>query len=89
VEVASAAAVQLKFKIGDRVRVDLDVDVLKAMQEGHGGWHPKMADVRMCAVTWETAACVRLHYFYYCLYFQVFFFFASCSNCPFRISTLR
>jgi len=44
-EVASATAVQLKFKIGDKVRVDLDVDILKAMQEGHGGWHQKMADV--------------------------------------------
>jgi len=48
-EVSSSAAVPLKFKIGDRVRVDLDVDVLKAMQDGHGGWHPKMADV---CVTW-------------------------------------
>jgi len=44
-EVASSAAIPLKFKIGDRVRVDLDIDVLKAMQDGHGGWHPKMADV--------------------------------------------
>jgi len=51
-EVASAAAIQLKFKIGDKVRVDLDVDVLKAMQEGHGGWHPKMADVRIYTVVW-------------------------------------
>jgi len=50
VEVTSAAAVQLKFKIGDRVRVDLDVDVLKAMQEGHGGWHSKMADVCLSAL---------------------------------------
>jgi len=49
-EVTSSAAVPLKFKIGDRVRVDLDVDVLKTMQDGHGGWHPKMADVRMHAV---------------------------------------
>jgi len=45
VEVTSVAAIQMKFKIGDKVRVDLDVDVLKSMQEGHGGWHPKMADV--------------------------------------------
>jgi len=49
VEVAAANAIQLKFKIGDKVRVDLDVDVLKAMQEGHGGWHPKMADVCLYA----------------------------------------
>ena len=50
-EVALSAAIPLKFKIGDRVRVDLDVDVLKAMQDGHGGWHPKMADVCVHAVT--------------------------------------
>lgn len=34
------------FKIGDKVRCDLDVDVLKQMQEGHGGWNQRMAEVR-------------------------------------------
>ncbi|XP_074653934.1 E3 ubiquitin-protein ligase MIB2-like [Tubulanus polymorphus] len=33
-----------QFKVGDNVRVDLEIDVLKQMQEGHGGWNPKMAE---------------------------------------------
>ncbi|XP_072174847.1 E3 ubiquitin-protein ligase MIB2-like [Diadema setosum] len=33
-----------KFCVGDKVKVVLKVDVLKAMQEGHGGWNPKMAE---------------------------------------------
>lgn len=28
-----------------KVRVDLTVDVLKFLQEGHGGWNPRMAEV--------------------------------------------
>lgn len=34
------------FEIGDQVRVLLTVPVLKAMQEGHGGWNAKMEEVR-------------------------------------------
>ena len=45
IDVSAAAASKYSFKVGDRVRVDLDVDILKTMQEGHGGWNPKMADV--------------------------------------------
>ena len=30
---------------GDNVRVQLDVDVFKAMQEGHGGWNDSMTEV--------------------------------------------
>ena len=36
------------FSVGDRVKVVLEVDALKGMQEGHGGWNPRMAEVR-CA----------------------------------------
>ncbi|KAL5266150.1 hypothetical protein ACHWQZ_G006711 [Mnemiopsis leidyi] len=32
-----------QFKPGDYVRVELDLEILKALQEGHGGWNPKMA----------------------------------------------
>lgn len=34
-----------QFKVGDKVRVDLETDILRMMQEGHGGWNPRMADV--------------------------------------------
>lgn len=30
---------------GDSVRIQLDVDMFKALQEGHGGWSDKMAAV--------------------------------------------
>lgn len=43
---SSSSSGQSSFKVGDRVRVDLEVEVLKVMQEGHGGWNPKMAEVR-------------------------------------------
>lgn len=38
------------FKVGDKVRVDLEVEVLRVMQEGHGGWNPKMAEVSVAEV---------------------------------------
>ena len=37
--------VPCQFKVGDKVRVDLEPEILKAMQEGHGGWNPRMAEV--------------------------------------------
>ena len=27
------------------MRVDLEMEILKALQEGHGGWNPKMEQV--------------------------------------------
>ena len=38
-------ATRCHFKVGDKVKVDLEVDILKVMQEGHGGWNPCMAEV--------------------------------------------
>ena len=34
------------FVSGDRVKVQLEVEVFKMMQEGHGGWNDQMAEVR-------------------------------------------
>lgn len=34
-----------KFAEGDHVRVQVEVDVFKMMQEGHGGWNDQMASV--------------------------------------------
>ena len=33
-----------QFSAGDYVKVDLEIEILKALQEGHGGWNPKMAN---------------------------------------------
>lgn len=33
------------FQHGDKVKCLLDIDILREMQEGHGGWNPKMAEV--------------------------------------------
>ncbi|KAJ8920592.1 hypothetical protein NQ315_004731 [Exocentrus adspersus] len=32
------------FGVGDKVQVTVSVDQLKAMQQGHGGWNPRMAE---------------------------------------------
>ena len=34
----------LTFHVGDKVKVMKDINTLKEMQEGHGGWNPRMAD---------------------------------------------
>lgn len=33
------------FSVGDKVKVMVDAERLREMQEGHGGWNPRMADV--------------------------------------------
>lgn len=33
------------FNVGDKVQVISDVNRLKEMQDGHGGWNPRMAEV--------------------------------------------
>ncbi|KAJ8668122.1 hypothetical protein QAD02_009785 [Eretmocerus hayati] len=33
-----------KFLVGDKVKVVKSLDTLKEMQEGHGGWNPRMAE---------------------------------------------
>ena len=33
------------FAAGDRVRVQLEVDIFKMMQDGHGGWDDDMCEV--------------------------------------------
>ena len=46
------------FKVGNKVKVDMDPELLKTMQEGHGGWNPKMAEVRPQASEEKTEQCV-------------------------------
>lgn len=36
-----------RFNAGDKVQVLMDVETLKVMQEGHGGWNPRMAEVSL------------------------------------------
>lgn len=31
------------FNVGDKVQVAVEVAILKTMQQGHGGWNPRMA----------------------------------------------
>jgi len=33
------------LNIGDKVRVDMDVDMMKSLQHGHGGWTDGMMEV--------------------------------------------
>lgn len=42
---ATSSPHHLTFNVGDRVKVLLEVDTLKEMQDsGHGGWNPRMAE---------------------------------------------
>ena len=43
---APSSVVFSQFAIGDRVRVQLDLEIFRMMQEGHGGWKDDMAEVR-------------------------------------------
>ena len=33
------------FAVGDRVRVDKEIEVIKTLQNGHGGWSDGMREV--------------------------------------------
>ena len=35
-----------RFEVGERVRIDVDVEVVKSLQHGHGGWSDGMVEVR-------------------------------------------
>ena len=35
-----------RFDVGERVRIDVDVEVVKSLQQGHGGWSDGMMEVR-------------------------------------------
>jgi E3 ubiquitin-protein ligase mind-bomb len=44
---SSSSPRHLTFNVGDKVKVAMDVEALKQMQEGHGGWNPRMAEVSL------------------------------------------
>ena len=35
-----------RFDVGERVRIDVDTEVVKSLQHGHGGWSDGMVEVR-------------------------------------------
>lgn len=40
----SSSSHHVTFNVGDKVKVLIEVDILKEMQDGHGGWNPRMAE---------------------------------------------
>lgn len=54
------------YKPGDHVKVCVDIDTLKDMQEGHGGWNSLMAKVGLacmfCLHPVSTGSYLNLHY---------------------------
>lgn len=44
VSTAASSPHHVTFIVGDKVKVLIDVDTLKEMLEGHGGWNPRMAE---------------------------------------------
>ena len=58
-----------RLRVGDRVSVCLDEEVLKAMAQGHGGWIDDMAKVRELHVSTSSAPfCFSMSFFFYCLW---------------------
>lgn len=43
---SEASSVASPFAIGDHIRVQLELEIFRVMQEGHGGWKDDMAEVR-------------------------------------------
>lgn len=39
------------YQIGDRVKVDLELELIKSLQQGHGGWNDTMVEVRSQCVS--------------------------------------
>lgn len=54
------------FQHGDKVKCLLDIDILREMQEGHGGWNPKMAEVCCCSFSFSQH-CRSNHWLGSCL----------------------
>lgn len=42
------------FNPGEKVKVNVDEERLKALQEGHGGWNPRM--IQVCTLTSKTSS---------------------------------
>lgn len=36
-----------RWAIGDRVRIDLDLEIVQSLQQGHGGWTYGMYEVKI------------------------------------------
>lgn len=54
-----------EFSSGDYVRVELDQDVLKLMQEGHGGWNVDMPEVSIIAMMLSSGTHRLVGIFFY------------------------
>ena len=48
-----------EFAAGDSVKVELDPDVWKLMQNGHGGWNDRMSMVRLPVCRKMVVSCVN------------------------------
>ena len=48
-----------EFAAGDSVKVELDPDVWKLMQNGHGGWNDRMSMVRLSVCRNMVVSCVN------------------------------
>lgn len=65
-ESSPVTSTQTQFKVGDKVRVDLEVEILKAMQDGHGGWNPRMAEVGTGSAVKAIPSFSQTPNMYYC-----------------------
>ena len=59
------------FSVGDRVRVDLEIEVIKTLQDGHGGWSDGMSEVsKNCGMELSllSVCCAQLSFVCVCTF---------------------
>ena len=59
-EPTTASSTASPFAIGDHVRVQLELEIFRVLQEGHGGWMDDMAEVKL-SVAHVSLTDVRIH----------------------------
>ena len=53
------------YKVGDEIFLDndVDIDVLKSMQDGHGAWNPHIVQVFLSILNWCEVCLSIIHPF--------------------------
>jgi hypothetical protein len=59
-EPSVASSVASPFAIGGHVRVQLELEIFRVMQEGHGGWMDDMAEVKIDCMIVHHLTCTAV-----------------------------
>ena len=71
-EPSAAASVVSPFAIGSHVRVQLELEIFRVMQEGHGGWMDDMAEVKMYIINLTSTTIIVMIILLYVYYVPLY-----------------